>query len=438
MKVTISQETLMEALKRGAFAALSDEAQSDTSTLSLLIKSVKIKVEKDEITFESATALVASRYVEPITDKIAVKETGIVMVPAKDLYDWVNRQGDCMICLLFKELDSPEMINVVTGEADIASKASIKKTGTLGLASRDANKTGSKWSLDSFDSAQVPLIDYDLKSKPLFLLPLEQLNDGLKNISFVAMPKDSDHLFDTISFQHKDNKMYIVTTDCARCAVWHMPNADKITMEETFTAAEIEENGMSGAWKRNLLVPAKLLGEICKLSSNAAPLAFYRDEAKNRIYISQPGFMVRLATAEKDMVEKYPPLDLFLVKQYKDLCAVPRSILANRLNTVSLVNKNAILFAFSSDQLTLEGVSESGHSPCKANVSVPKLSEDFKRVWNVKHILDVLKVLEDDDIKILVPKDKDKDSIKILSPSQPNVSYYAMAVERSKYNLDED
>ena len=38
MKVTMSQEILLEALKRGAFAALSDEAQTDSSNLSLIVK----------------------------------------------------------------------------------------------------------------------------------------------------------------------------------------------------------------------------------------------------------------------------------------------------------------------------------------------------------------------------------------------------------------
>jgi len=438
MKITMPQNVLLEALKRGAFAALSDEAQTDTSTLSLLIKSVKINVQKDEIVFESATALIASRYVQPIVNQIAIKDVGTVMVPAKELFDWVHRQGDCMIGLRSAELDSPELVNVVTGDTDTASKAAIKKLGSLELASQDASKTGAKWSLDSYDSAQVPLIDFDLTSNPLFILPLEQLSDGIKYISFVSMPKDADHLFDTISFQHKDEKMYMVSTDCARCAIWHLPNADKISLESTITAKDMAANGMSGAWKHNLLVPAKFLSDVCKLSSNAAPLAFYRDVKKNRIYISQPGFAVRMATAEQDMVEKYPPLDLFLVKQYTGLCTIPKDILSNRLNTVSLVNKNAILFAFKGKQLTLEGVSESGHAPCKANVAVPDLVEEFRKVWNVRHFTEILKVITDEDIKIFIPKDADKDSIKLTSPAQPNVTYYSMAVERSKYKIDED
>ena len=436
MKITISQKVLSEALKRGALAALSDEAQADSSTLSRLIKSVKIKADNDSITFESATALIASRYVSPLSEDATVKEVGNVMVPAKELYEWVNRQGDCIIALRSKDLDSPELISVSSGNMDSLSKASIKKTGTLDLLSKDSSKTGSKWSLDSYDSDQVPLIDYDFENKSLFELPLEQLEEGLKYVSFVAMPKDADHLFDTVSFQHKDGKMYLVTTDCARCSLYHIPNADNITLKSTITSKQMEESGMNNAWEHNILINCKILSNICKLSSDVSPLKFYRDEHKNRAYIYQPGFIVRLATAEKGMIEKYPPLDLFLNKKYTELCKIPVNVLTSRLNTVSIVNKSAILFDFKGDKLTLTGMSESGQSPCMANVDVQVLNEELKRVWNVQHFLDVLKVIGSE-IKLLIPTDKNKDSIKILSPEKSNVEYYAMAVERSKYNLND-
>jgi DNA polymerase III sliding clamp (beta) subunit (PCNA family) len=435
MKVTLKQEVLLEAIKRGAFAALSDEAQTDSSTLSLLIKSVKIKAEKSKITLESATALVSSSYVLN-TDENSVKEEGDVMVAANELYEWVSRQGNCMIALVSKDLDEPQTVNV-DGATEAVSKAAIRKVGKLTLASKDSSKTGSKWSLDSYDSSQMPSVELGNIKTPLFVLPLEQLSEGIKNIGFVAMQKDGDHVFDTVSFQHIDKKMYMVTTDAARCALWNMPNADSITMDSSLSCKQMESSGVKDSWKHNLLVPLKMLSDVCKLSSNAVPLEFYRDDAKNRIYLSQPGFLVRMATAEKEMTDKYPPLDLFLVKPYSDLCTVPKAVLASRLNTVSLVNKNAIMFDFETDQLTLYGVSESGHSPCKANMSVGAVSERFTKVWNVKHFLDVLKAVNADDIKILIPTSSKKNSIKIINPSQPNVSYYSMSIERSKYNLED-
>lgn len=437
MKVTMSQSTLLESLKRGALAALSDEAQTDTSTLSMLIKSVKIGVEMEEITFESATALIASKYVLPVTDKISIKETGKIMIPAKELFDWVNRQGECMIGLRFKALDVPSTIGAV-GEADVKTKAAISKTGSVEMVSMDSSKTGSKWSLDSYDYQQIPWINYDFSSDPLFILPLEQLTESIKGIGFTVLPSCEDHVFDSFSFQHKNKEMYMVTCDLARCAIWNIPNADKINMAEAITSEQIEKKGMKGAWESNLLVPSKFLTEICKLSSGNVPISFHRDAKANKIYVSQPGFEVRMATADQSKVEKFPPLDLFLTKKYHDLCKVPKDILLNRLNTVSMVNKNAILFSFGNEQLMLQAISESGHAPCKANLKVNELDGTLKRVWNVKHFIDVLKAISDEMVQILVPDDNDKDSIKFISTSKPNGTYFAMAIEKSKYDISED
>jgi len=42
MKIGIRQAVLMDALNKGAKAALSEDAQGDTSNLALLIKAIKI------------------------------------------------------------------------------------------------------------------------------------------------------------------------------------------------------------------------------------------------------------------------------------------------------------------------------------------------------------------------------------------------------------
>jgi DNA polymerase III sliding clamp (beta) subunit (PCNA family) len=280
MKVSMPQNSLIESLKRGAFAALSDEAQTDTSTLSLLVKSVKIKVDVSEIVFESATALISSRYVLPVTDKIVVKEIGEIMIPAQELFDWVLKQGTCIIGLRFKQLEKPETINVKSGE-EIAglSRAAIRKTGSVEIVSQDASKTGSKWSLDSYDASQVPSIDFDPNAaSPLFVAPLEQVDNALKAVGVSILAKDHDHLLNSISFQHKDKEMYALTTDLARCSVYRIVSADNINFPSTVTTETYNKEGLTDAWKNNVLIPFKFLSDICKLSSDATPMTFHRDE----------------------------------------------------------------------------------------------------------------------------------------------------------------
>ena len=140
MKLGISQKSLLEALDRGAMAALSDEAQADTSNVSVLLKSVTIRANDKELVFESATKLLAVRHSIPITKDsgIEVKEAGEVTVPAKDLYDWANKQGDCRIGMAYTALEKPEAVTPV--EEGKSDKLSIKKLGNVKLVSRDSTK----------------------------------------------------------------------------------------------------------------------------------------------------------------------------------------------------------------------------------------------------------------------------------------------------------
>ena len=437
MKTTIKKELLLESLKKGAYAALSDEAQSDTSTLSPIIKAVKITTTSDEIVFESSTALISSRYVLPVDGDTVVKEDGVIMVGAKDLYEWVNRSGDCYIGFSSKDLKDPQTVNVVGDGADVASKSLIKKVCKVNLVSRDDSKTGSKWALDGYDSSVVPeLIDLKNDEKPLFEITLDKLIEAVKLTSFSVLPKDPEHIFDSLSFQKMGDDIYVVSTDATRCAAFKISDANIGTIEECISYEDIRNGNNSNAYGYNVLVSQKFLNDASKLLSKNHVVGFYRDETKNKVYISQPGFAIKFSTAEKDAVSKFPPVSLFLAKKYEDLCIVDKQTLLNRLNTVSLVNKNAIMFDFQNDQLILHGMSEMGYAPCQANMEVKNLSDDIKKVWNVKHFLESLKVFESDDIKIMLPSVTEKNSVRVVDPSKENLLYISMAIEKSKYETD--
>jgi DNA polymerase III sliding clamp (beta) subunit (PCNA family) len=440
MKITIEAKTLLESLKRGGFSALSDDASSDSSTLSTLIRSVKIEAKQKEIIFESATSLSASKYILPISDEVKVHEEGVVMVLAKELYNITDKQVGLDIYLESKMFDAPKSESVGSISEDVASKASIKQMGDVifkaivrGASTDKKGKVNS--SLTCYDHSQLPSINIKEEDVPLFIAPIEQLTDGIKNIGFSSMQKDSEHLFDSISFQHKDKALYMVSTDCARCALWLLPNADKISMKSTVTVEDLQGDAeaLSKAWEHNLLVPLKMLSDVAKLSTRGCPLGFYRDADKNWVYMSQPNFIVRASTADKSSAEKFPPLDLFLVKKFKKLCKADVSTLLSRLNTVALINSNSILFSFKDDELVLDAISEMGKSPCSANLEVEQLQGSFRKVWNVKHFQDLLKN-SGKEIVFEIADDADKGSMKITSPSH-NAVYFVMAVERSKYNV---
>ena len=127
------QEVMMDILAKGAIAALTDEAQSDTTVFSPLLKSVKIKVDADNITVESATKTLAAQYKHPINkDEITVKESGEVMILAKELSDWSKRQPNSDIILNLKMLDTPQLISIADGEYLLEIKKTVHALGLDG------------------------------------------------------------------------------------------------------------------------------------------------------------------------------------------------------------------------------------------------------------------------------------------------------------------
>ena len=107
MKIRIKQAVLTDILAKGAIAALTDEAQGDTTVYGPMLQSVKIRVDATHVTVESAIKTLACQFKSPIDpQQVVVKEEGEVMVLAKELCDWVKRQPDSDIVINLKKFDS--------------------------------------------------------------------------------------------------------------------------------------------------------------------------------------------------------------------------------------------------------------------------------------------------------------------------------------------
>ena len=419
MKMIIQQKAFVDALEKGALAALSDEAQTDTSIISVLIKSVKIKTDGKNFTVESATKLMSTKCVTPLNDEIEVKDEGEILVQAKELYDWVKRQTGSKLALSLSKLDTPDIINPLENESDGTLVKGIKRIGIVKVVSKDESKTGVKWEFDCYAADQLGESDMTLPQNKKFDISVKQLNDGLRAVSFAIMPKHYQHLYDSISFQPFNSKIYMIASDTARAAIYE--------------ATDVKNNALD----INLLVPTKFLASVAKLADPAIDVSFSFDEKNNKIFFSQKdSFIVKMSTADVALIAKFPPVKLLLNKSYKQLAELQKGTLANRLMTTILVNDSAALFNFKSNQMFVHAISSSGKKPLVANMPVTNLDTDFVAVWGVNHILDFLKILKDDSVCVYVPE-TDKGSVKFLSKQDPNWSYYVMAQDAKKTKYDQ-
>lgn len=422
MKVMIKQSVLMEAMEKGGLAALSDVAQTDTSNLSLIIQSVKVTAGKN-FTIESLSSMMSSKFSVEVKEEngIEVQEEGMVLIPAKDFIDWTKIQGqgnDATISMVFTKLATPEIINPLDDTDDEEGRFAIKKVGSVKFASKDEEMTSSKWELDSYDTDHYKSVNFNEKGTKHFEIKAEHFIDVLSRISFAAVKNDWEHYMDNVSIQNYKGDLYFLTTDSKRCAL------NKIT---TVNGIECD---------KPLLLPLSLMDQIAKHSNKESSLSFYYNDSEDKVYVSQYGLDIRMVSADKDLVTKFPSINMLMDKKYKLLGDISKASLKKALVSTSLVNDSSALFSFKGDKgaLAIKAISEDNSR--KPHVSTAKalgLSQDAKAVWGVSHLIQGLGGLKNETVRIYIPE-KDLGSVKITGSDDDNFIYFAMAVDNPKYD----
>lgn len=426
MKIAINQKTLLESLEKGAVAAISDTAQEDSSIMSPIIKSIKITVGK-EFTVESTTNLIAVKHSIPVTEGsgVDVKEEGCVLIPAKEFINWVKVQGeDAMITMCLSKLQTPEIINLLEDSGVVPNedveKYVIKKIGSVKLTSKDSTKTSGKWALDCYDPDQSKSINFSEGKEKCFDIQSRELKEGIDQVLFAALPKDYEHILDSVSIQIYKKNVYLATTDTKRCALYQVPK-DAVASIESDTP---------------LLITASLLELTSKISDKDKPMSFSYNSEKERVFVSQPNLKIRLASAQKDDIGKFPNIKMLLEKEYSPLAKVKKSSLNNILISAAIVNNSSALFSFDKDNaISIKAISEDNkYAPIMKKAGADKVSKNLQVVWGVSHLIEGLKILKADDVELSVPQNLK--SVKITGKDQEAFSYFAMAIANPKYDAD--
>jgi len=437
MKIAISRKVMMEALTKGGAAALSDEAQADNCTLSLLIKSVKLTADKS-ITIESGTNKIYVKHTISINEESGIKvtEPGCVVVPAKEFMNFLSVQGeDAVIGLTFKKFATPEAISVPSGtladsdvnpdgDKDKEKKIELKKVGQLVLRSKNSansSETSGKWELDCYEEDRFTPVNFSADKEKHFEISGVKMIEALNSVIFAAMAKDYDHVLDSTSIQVYKDELYFVTTDSSRCAVYKFPKADVKEIAST----------------RQLLIPCSLLEQVSKIIDPEDSLVFSYSEGINRVFISQSHIKIRLACTDKDKIIGFPSLEKLLTKKYRKLAELSKYTLNELLIQAALVNNSSALFTFNKDNgsIIVKAISEEGkYKPVHKQASVEGLSESISLVWAVNKLIEGMKAIKSDKIKMAIPDNLK--SVRITELDNDNFTYFCMALDNPRYQID--
>ena len=417
MKLGVRQDVLMKALSKGSASALTETAQTDTSNVSLLVKSIKITAGKN-LVVESTTNLMASRYSIPATKEngIVITEEGVVLIPAKELIDWVKVQGpDSVINMSLAMLKAPEVINPMGDDND--TEFIVKRVGALKLLSKDETKTGIKWELDCYDPSEIKSVNFKDVGQKSFEVKVHQLKDAVKKISIASAPKDPEHLLDSMSVQEFENHIYLAATDTNRCAVYKLEEAQDVQHKGAF------------------LVPLSLVNELIKISDDENTISFSYNIDSERLFVSQDNLEVRIATVDKNKASSFPLVSKLFTLSYKPLAVIPTQLLQKTLNSASIVNGVSALFEFvkqDGPNFSITTISET--NKYKPNISKSHIEmpiRELKAVWGVKHMLDLLKVTKAESLNLMIPDSKR--NVKLTMKDDDRFSYFAQVIDNPKY-----
>ena len=416
MKVSISQSVLFNALEKGAVAALSDVAKSDTSIASLLVQSAKITAGKNFV-IESTTDVVASKYsLEADANGVTVSEEGSIIVPAKDLYDWVkSKSPESTITFKYTPLATPEIMDTM-GE-DVDDDLAIKRVGYIKITSKDKGRSGSTWKLGCYDSGQFSKsVDFSKGSTKQFSMNAESFAVSLKDVGFAAADKDYECTYDNVLIQGVDTDLYFCTTDTHRVAI-----------------RKVEAEMNSG---EPMIIPTKLVSLLTKVSDKANKLSFSVNDELGKIYVRQKNLDIRIASGPKDKIGKFPSIQRMLTAKCKMLTEVDKGQLMSNLRTASLINDHTALFEFEEKigRMTIKSVSDINRKePNVSQIAVTEAGRKVSAVWGVKHLMEASKVIKGDVIKFMLPDTDNVKFVKILDNANDDFTYFAMTINNPNY-----
>ena len=337
MKFTCSQAVLLRAINTCS------KAVSVRTTIPIL-KGILITTENGRVTMTSSDLNMSIETSFDVQNSI----NGSVVVPAKLLGDIVRKLPN-------------SLVNIDTE----------KEFGKLSL-----NCLGSDFDIVSLPADEFPLVG-GVSSKDFFELNKEEFKDLINKTVFSASIDEKKGILTGCLFNIKGSQIEAVALDGFRMAI--VRKESNIGKEKSF------------------IIPASILSEIYKIlneDSGSDEISVVFEEKKAEFLTEDTRVIARLL--EGDFI-KYNDI---LPTSWNTRITVNREDMLSSIERASLFAKegknNLIKIKIGNDSLDIESRSEEGYVNEKVGADVQ--GENMMIGFNSKYLLDVLKVLSDEEI----------------------------------------
>ena len=337
MKFTCTQIALVKAINTVS------KAVSVRTTIPIL-KGILLKAEDNRLTM-SASDLDLS--IETSID-IQCYEEGSLVVPAKLFGDILRKL--------------PNSIVNMTEEA-----------GKLNI-----NCLGSDFSVVTMPAEEFPTIS-EIKSNDFIDINKEDFSNLIRKTIFAASIDEKKGILTGTLLNFEDNDLELVALDGFRMA--------------------LSQKNISTGVNKKIIVPARILAEINKIIAEAEgsdTISLVLEDKKIEILTEDTRVVARLL--EGDFI-KYREI---IPSSHKTSIILSRNDLLQSIERAALLTKdnknNLIKMNITDGSLDISSRSEEGN--VNEHINIDKKGDDLVIGFNSKYILDVLKVVSDDEIKM--------------------------------------
>lgn len=287
------------------------------------------------------------------TVQAQIKTEGKITLPAKTLSEIVSRLSDCLIT--FKLAKETNSVNII-----------CKNT---------------KFDIIGISASEFPAIanTNEIKEENAIEIDIKPLTKAIKQAGFAAAGYESNNLLSGVVFNISENILEMASTDGNRLARVREKIEDKETSSQ-------------------LIIPSKTLQEFIKMSSfiEEEKVTIYTDKTKLIIKSQNTMIISRL------MEGQYPKYNQLIPNDCPKEAIVNISQLISSLERVSIMvnEKTSIIkFEFDDNKLILTAdTPDSGAS--EDEIEIVYKEEPLKIAFNYKYILESLKNMETQEVKI--------------------------------------
>jgi len=340
MKFTCSQQSLSKALN------IVSKAVSSRSTLPIL-KGILLKAEDGGILKISASDLDIS--IEKKMEGVNIFENGSCVVSAKLFTDIVRKLPDEDVMIEKKD------------EGQILVKTTMSEFGIIGLPADEFPEIG------------------EIEKEETLTFEKEVFTEMIRRTSFSASIDESKGIIVGVLMELEENSTNMIAIDGFRMAV---------------VREEIKNEN-----KNKIIIPAKIMGDISKILYDIEKedkVEMILSKKKAMLLCENVKIVVRLLDGE---FIRYKDI---LPKERRCKVTVKKAFFHASMERASILSKegknNLIKFSINENNLIITSRSDEGN--VREEIMIERDGVDIEIGFNAKFILDILKVIEDEEITL--------------------------------------